>query len=418
MLSRLNQLFARFFVAGCLCANATSASVCWAQAVDEVEEPAAVVSEPESDSDIDDGNGDDAPESASADEKGENGPIYWATRTLDMRFGLTFSANDNYCTNLHATLPFPMTWPEQEVELLDFEMPEFARYHLRPSKQGVGEIIIDMQRMNPNDVFDVFATVRIKKSFIKKPENTDKLVFAKRPGRNKQLSIYLGDSPYIETKTKQIRMIASELREQNHPTAWEHVEAIYDWVRSKIRYENGEIKSTTQALKDGTGDCEEMTGLFIAICRASDIPARCVWVPDHCYPEFYLEDEQGHGYWFPCQIAGERQFGEINEYRPIRQKGDRFKTPESKTYVRYLAETFTCKLKGSIGPAAPTIRPILDMGPLKAEIDQLQATATPSAGSAQLPAETAEMPSEDVEPSNVEDDESEPAGGSAPDAAD
>ena len=82
------------------------------------------------------------------------------------------------------------------------------------------------------------------------------------------------------------------------------------------------------ALKDGTGDCEELTSLFIAICRAANIPARTVWVPGHCYPEFYLVDDKGEGHWFPCQSAGKREFGGISETRPILQKGDSFRPPK------------------------------------------------------------------------------------------
>ncbi len=324
--------------------------------------------------------------------KMSNGPNYWATRTMDMRFGLTFHANNNFCTALHATLPFPMTWPEQTVEVTDFQMPNFAKYFVRPNIQGVGEIVIDMERMSAQDVFDVVATVRIQRSFIKKPDEPSKLQFVSRPQRDKKLSIYLGDSPYIDTTTRQVRSIANEIRDRGHPDAWTHVEAIYDWVRENIKYENGDLRSTSQALKEGVGDCEEMTGLFIAICRASDIPSRVVWVPDHCYPEFYLQDEKGNGYWFPCQIAGDRLFGEMQEYRPILQKGDRFKTPESKKFVRYLAETFTCKLR-STGPIPPAITPIRDLGPLQEELDQLRAASSlPNAGQSAAP-----MPDQAIE---------------------
>ena len=95
-------------------------------------------------------------------------------------------------------------------------------------------------------------------------------------------------------------------------------------------------------MRDGTGDCEEITSLFIAICRAADIPARTVWVPGHCYPEFYLEDDKGQGHWFPCQSAGAREFGGISELRPILQKGDNFRPPKnSHERQRYMAEYLT-----------------------------------------------------------------------------
>ena len=77
-----------------------------------------------------------------------------------------------------------------------------------------------------------------------------------------------------------------------------------------------QIEGARQALDDGFGDCEELTSLFVAMCRAVGIPARCVWVPGHCYPEFYLEDKEGKGHWFPCQAAGSPAFGGIPEKRP------------------------------------------------------------------------------------------------------
>ena len=124
------------------------------------------------------------------------------------------------------------------------------------------------------------------------------------------------------------------------------METIYDWVRDHVEYKNGKLKGALAALRDGSGDCEELTSLFIALCRARKIPARTVWVPDHCYPEFYLHDDQGQGHWIPCQAAGARAFGEMSELRPILQKGDNFKVPEKSKPQRYVAEF----LKGSTTP--------------------------------------------------------------------
>ena len=79
--------------------------------------------------------------------------------------------------------------------------------------------------------------------------------------------------------------------------------------------------------------------MFIALCRAVDIPARTVWVPEHCYPEFYLVDDKGEGHWFPCQVAGSRAFGEMPDTKPILAKGDNFRPPWNlRDHQRYLAE--------------------------------------------------------------------------------
>ncbi len=136
-------------------------------------------------------------------------------------------------------------------------------------------------------------------------------------------------------------------------SGWAQAEAIYDWVREKIEYRfDPNIKSSRQALDDGYGDCEELTSLFVAMCRAVKIPARAVWVPGHCYGEFYLEDAQGRGTWFPCQAAGSRNFGAMPEERPILQKGDNFRVPGHREPKRYVQETVTAKN----AQAAPTVK--------------------------------------------------------------
>ncbi len=121
------------------------------------------------------------------------------------------------------------------------------------------------------------------------------------------------------------------------------------------------MKNASQALEDGTGDCEEMTSLFVALCRNLDIPARMVWIPDHCYPEFYLQDADGNGHWYPCQAAGTRQFGRMDETRPVLQKGDRFNVPEKKAPVRYVSEFFRCSRRGNGEPKPTFIRERLDV---------------------------------------------------------
>ena len=152
---------------------------------------------------------------------------------------------------------------------------------------------------------------------------------------------YLEPSPYIECRHPAIKKLAGEIgADKTH--AWDRVETIYDWVREKVKYQkNTPTQSCLQTLKDELGDCDEMSSLFIALCRASGVPARMVRLPTHVYAEFYLEDQRGAGRWFPCQLAGTRAFGTIPPCDPILQKGDNFKmkvadgvskTPRTETY--------------------------------------------------------------------------------------
>ena len=150
-----------------------------------------------------------------------------------------------------------------------------------------------------------------------------------------------GPSPGIESRHRQIITLAKSIASE-HDDAWSKVEALYDQAREQVEYVNGPFKGAIAALKDGTGDCEELSSLFIAMCRAIGVPARTVWIPGHCYAEFYLEDETGEGHWFPCQPAGSRAFGSMPEFRPILQKGDNFTVPEKpREKQRYVAEYLT-----------------------------------------------------------------------------
>ena len=306
-----------------------------------------------------------------------SGIEFFAPRKLEMQFGMRFMSNDNFCSNLHATIPFPLNWPEQKVTILNSQIPDQMVWAFRDlpvgSKQNAlaRQLVMDTASLGPNNQLDLLVNVEIEKSFINPPADTSVFVIPKKPGP--ELKFFLGKgSPYIDHEHSDVRKAAKQIAASNPATAWEQAEKIYDWVREKIKYKTGKLRHIKEALKDKEGDCEEMTGIFVAICRASNIPARCVWIPDHCYPEFYLEDPQGVGHWFPCQVAGERQFGQMHDYRPILQKGDRFKVPEEDGVVRYVTHFFTCKQRPARPGLAPDVEPVLDLGPLKAEMDALR----------------------------------------------
>lgn len=291
-----------------------------------------------------------------------------------MQFGMRFNSNDNYCTAIQATIPFPMDWPEQKITIQNHEIPDNMLWDFRDLPAGARQLVMRMKSMAPSSDLNMVVRIKVEKSFINPPEDTSQFRIPK--STPPELQWYLGSSPYIDINHSEIRKTARAIADSKPADAWTQVEMLYDWTRSNIEYVNGPARHIKDALKDRKGDCEEMTGIFVALCRASKIPARCVWIPEHCYPEFYLEDAEGNGHWFPCQAAGERQFGQMHDYRPILQKGDRFKIPEEKGMQRYVATFFKCNRR----PIAPggrdvEIEEIVDLGSLKAELDDLRRDA-------------------------------------------
>lgn len=69
------------------------------------------------------------------------------------------------------------------------------------------------------------------------------------------------------------------------PAGWERVQAISNWVHNHVVFDyrfGRPTKTATDVLREGTGVCRDFAHLFIALCRAMNIPAR--------YASGYLSD--------------------------------------------------------------------------------------------------------------------------------
>ncbi len=274
-------------------------------------------------------------------------------RTSQWKFGVVIRAS-GAMNGVVATTPVPMDWPEQKVRIVAEDISPSAKVTYRTLDGGVRQMVVSIPRLAAGEEARAVVTFEIVKHDIKGPDDTSPF---RLPKRSRETAKFLQPSPYIESTDAKIRSLAPQLIAEKG-SAWEQTEAIFDWVRANVRYEFAEtIKPATAALKDGVGDCEELSSLFIAFCRANKIPARAVWVPGHTYPEFYLEDAQGRGHWFPCQAAGEaHDFGRMPEERPILQKGDNFKVPEERGPQRYVKQF----LKAANAQANPEVQFVME----------------------------------------------------------
>jgi len=194
------------------------------------------------------------------------------------------------------------------------------------------------------------------------------------------LKQFLGKSPYIEVGHRKIGAAVKEALENldESATDWQRVEALYDYGQKTIDYLEGPDKSAVKALKDRQGDCQAISALFVAMCRTEKIPARIVWVHEHNYAEFYLEEGDPEetsptevdsidsaqssasdsaskdkparskrrskkaakiGHWYPCESSGRRAFGEMPLARTVLQRGDNFRVPERpRERLRYASD--------------------------------------------------------------------------------
>jgi len=279
------------------------------------------------------------------------GPSLADARIQRYRVGVVVTAVGGPCRGIHATTPVPTDWPEQQVRIVAEDIsPAVRRIGYRTLAGGVKQMVVTIPYLEPGEEARAVLTFELARSAIDPPEDPSGLRIPERVSRD--LRPFLAPSPSIESRHGRIVRFAREAAGDRE--GWDRVEAIYDAVREKVRYVNGPLKGAARALADEEGDCEELSCLFIAACRSQGIPARTVWVEGHCYPEFYLEDAEGNGAWFPCQAAGSRCFGGMPDQLPILQKGDSFRDPDRPAErLRYVSEF----VKGSaVGGGRPSVR--------------------------------------------------------------
>ena len=267
------------------------------------------------------------------------GPQLGAEHVERWRIGVTIVAGGGPCTDISGFFQLPVDWPEQQVKVIEEEISPFFLEKDYRMVDTVKEMTFAAPQLPAGQEARISLTFEIRRSTQSPPEDTKSLKKLDAKKLPKDLRRYLGPSPRIESNSGKIKSLAKKLAKENEgKTDWEKVEAIFQWVREHVKQEEGPKQpGALQALRDEASDHEGLTSLFVALCRASEVPARTVWIPKSSYPEFYLADDEGQGHWFPCWLAEPFIFGGVEGGSPIWQKGDNFR-PADKTRetVRYL----------------------------------------------------------------------------------
>ena len=244
------------------------------------------------------------------------------------------------CRGIVATVPIPMDWPEQEVRVAKEEIGPHVRV-TEKTTDGIKQMVFTIANLPAAEEAKAVITFEITRHAMLPPKETAQYVVPDPKGLDRTVRPWLNPSPLIESQSPRIVALAKEIG-TDKTTAWEKVEAIYDYARKNVKpNERAGNKGALAALQTGSGNHEDQTGVFIAICRAADVAARTVWVDKYCYAEFYLADGEGKGCWFPCIVSGNRSFGGVADLRPILEKGDNFHHPDPKRareHVRYVPE--------------------------------------------------------------------------------
>jgi transglutaminase-like putative cysteine protease len=271
------------------------------------------------------------------------GPRLGPMQTQLLAVGMIVAAEGGPCQGIIASASVPTDWPEQQVAEASRDISPSVRDVEYRNVGSVRQMAVSMPFIAAGDQCKAVVVYEVKRYALLPPADTSIFVLPNTKKLKLDQRVFLAPSPHIEPTNARIKALAKETFKTKE-SAWEKVEALYDYVRAHVEFVSGPLKTTMQTLKEGKGDSEELSSLFVAFCRACDVPARLVFLacPGHCYAEFYLEDGDGKGYWLPCRPAGNREFGGMNEFRPIIQKGDSFTLPDRpRERLRFVNEHLT-----------------------------------------------------------------------------
>ncbi|MGI8978934.1 MAG: transglutaminase-like domain-containing protein [Pirellulaceae bacterium] len=296
---------------------------------------------------------------------------YLEPRLFELSIGIELQGTGN-AGGVMASTPVPLELPEQKVEDVRITT-EGCAAEIRRLAPEAGQLFLAAAGIARGQT--ILAQAVYTLTLFKQYHAFAKEQFpATQKAPPKELRLSLGDSPGIQTRDKPVKDLAAKLGGQlDHP--WDKAKAFHTWVWENITARIGPYTNVLAALKDRVGDCEERAAVFVALCRASGIPARLVWLPNHNWAEFYLANEQGEGHWIPAHTSCYSWFGWTGAHELVLQKGDNIRIPELGRPQRLLEDWMR-----RVG-AKPEARYFADLKPLPpAEGTNTSGSTTADAG--------------------------------------
>lgn len=192
-------------------------------------------------------------------------------------------------SKIEFTVAVPRTLPERQRI--------FIKYQPKPTKlfNENGNRYAKFIFVKPKKQFKV--EMNIQAEMLKYDLSTTQKNRKKRLAKGPCFEEFLKQQKYIEKDSERIQQIAKSITGE---TDLELVENIYNYVTDNMEY-GGYAKDAEGAIKaveKRKGDCTEYSCLFVAICRAKNIPAKVISgyitkfniTPKHNWAEVYLKD--------------------------------------------------------------------------------------------------------------------------------
>ncbi|MFV1951066.1 MAG: transglutaminase family protein [Nitrospinota bacterium] len=192
----------------------------------------------------------------------------------DARIGLTES---NY--SIHRQIQYSFTLQNRTNRLL--KKAEFWTY--APLKQTSTQRCVNLEISHPYQlILDDLGNQILYFKFHNLSPYTTKIITIKadltlsdtpNPIPVTDINAFLRAEKYIESDDPGLSRFAKKFKA---PKPVETVEGIFRWVAENVQYAGylRNDRGALYALRNKQGDCTEFTSLFVALCRANNIPAR------------------------------------------------------------------------------------------------------------------------------------------------
>jgi len=261
---------------------------------------------------------------------------YLEPRSYSLSIGVELTGEGD-ATAIQASTPVPGEHPEQKIDEMRLEI-EGCEAHVQPVGEGAAELYLAAPQITRGQKIKAIAhyQLTLKKQYLGHSLERFSAQQPQPPAAVRKQ--YLQNSPGIESGAAEVKKLLAQLRGDDLPHPWTLAERFKTWIGKNIKPQIGSFMGVTNSLKKGLGDCEEMAAIFVALCRAANIPARLVWVPNHNWAEFFLTDSEGAGHWIPAHTACYNWFGWTGVHELVIQKGDRVTPPHERKAQRLLGD--------------------------------------------------------------------------------
>ncbi len=213
-------------------------------------------------------------------------PVYSKTSKVEMNISYDFSVPGK-TSKIHLIVALPKTMPDRQRIYNVKCSPQPTRLFTE-NQNDYAEFLFT----NPEKQFKV--QINVKAKLLRYDLSIARKEHRKNPPPDPNSHNFLKHEKYIEKDEPKIQQIAKGIKGSNKAAL---IKNIHDYVIKNMDYSlNKADLGALEAAEQKRGDCSEYADLFVAICRAKNIPARvaigyikeATLTPRHAWAEVYM----------------------------------------------------------------------------------------------------------------------------------